>query len=194
MQILSRFQRRLDAEALRLQGQTQQQAAQQGEVDEESFVLPLRPDLARQLQSRTRNAARRTQHGLERSEASQRPTSRAYPDAGEASDAAILWDTEQNTVVVLGGKGRVHVFSPHGKHITSVTMTGSAVERRRQLGRWRLAEPEERGEFRIHIKRLIAAGQDQPADAPEDDLGEAAQGNLPAVGPGAPAQTKVDRT
>jgi len=194
MQILSRFQRRLDAEALRLQGQTQQQAAQQGEVDEESFVLPLLQDLARQLQSRTRNAARRTQHGLERSEASQRPTSRAYPDAGEASDAAILWDTEQNTVVVLGGKGRVHVFSPHGKHITSVTMTGSAVERRRQLGRWRLAEPEERGEFRIHIKRLIAAGQDQPADAPEDDLGEAAQGNLPAVGPGAPAQTKVDRT
>jgi hypothetical protein len=43
-------------------------------------------------------------------------------------------------------------------------MQGHAVERRRHMGRWRLAEPEERGEFRIHIKRLIAAGQDQPQD------------------------------
>jgi hypothetical protein len=82
MQILSRFQRHLDDEALRLQGQVQQ-----GEVDEEAFVLPLLNDLARQLQNRTRNAGRRTQHGLERSEEGQRPTSRAYPDAGEASDA-----------------------------------------------------------------------------------------------------------
>jgi DNA-directed RNA polymerase subunit L len=161
MQILSRCQRHLDTEALRLQGQSQQ-----GEVDEEAFVLPLLNELARQLQSRTRHAGRRTQHGLERSEEGQRPTSRAYPDAGEASDDAILWDLDQNTVVVLGGKGRVHVFSPRGKHITSVMMQGSAIERRRHMGRWRLAEPEERGEFRIQVKRLIAAGQ----DATEEDV------------------------
>lgn len=160
MQILSRFQRQLDAEALRLQGQSQQ-----GEVDEEAFVLPLLNDLARQLQNRTRNAGRRTQHGLERSETGQRPTSRAYPDAGEASDDAILWDLDQNTIVVLGGKGRVHVFSPQGKHVTSVMMQGSAIDRRRHMGRWRLAEPEERGEFRIHIKRLIATGQDKTEEA-----------------------------
>jgi hypothetical protein len=159
MQILSRFQRHLDDEALRLQGQVQQ-----GEVDEEAFVLPLLNDFARQLQNRTRNAGRRTQHGLERSETGQRPTSRAYPDAGEASDEQILWDLDQNTVVVLGGKGRVHVFTPAGKHVTSVTMQGTAIERRRHMGRWRLAEPEERGEFRIHIKRLVAAGQDTPQE------------------------------
>lgn len=162
MQILSRFQRQLDAEALRLQGQSQQ-----GEVDEEAFVLPLLNDLARQLQSRTRSAGRRTQHGLERSEEGQRPTSRAYPDAGEASDDSILWDLDQGTIVVLGGKGRVHVFTPHGKHVTSVMMQGSAIERRRHMGRWRLAEPEERGEFRIQVKRLVAAGQDQTQDGPE---------------------------
>ncbi|MBM4060754.1 MAG: hypothetical protein FJ265_06630 [Planctomycetes bacterium] len=161
MQILSRFQRRLDTEAMRLQGQSQQ-----GEVDEESFVLPLLNDLARQLQSRTRNAGRRTMHGLERSEEGQRPTSRAYPDAGEANDDAILWDLDQGTVVVLGGKGRVHVFTPQGRHVTSVTMQGAAIDRRRHQGRWRLAEPEERGEFRIQIKRLVAAGQDQPQEEP----------------------------
>jgi hypothetical protein len=158
-QILSRFQRRLDTEALRLQGQ-----AQQGEVDEESFVLPLLNDLARQLQGRARSAGRRTQHGLERSEAGQRPTSRAYPDAGEAPDASILWDLDQNTIVVLGPKGRVHVFTPAGKHVTSVVMQGAAIERRRHMGRWRLAEPEERGEFRIQVKRLVAAGEDAPRD------------------------------
>jgi hypothetical protein len=161
VQILSRFQRHLDLEAMRLQGQ---QAQANGEVDEEQFVLPLLQDLARQLQNRTRNAGRRTQHGLERAEEGQRPTSRAYPDAGEAHDDAILWDLDQNTIVVLGGKGRVHVFTPQGKHVTSVMMQGGAIDRRRQQGRWRLAEPEERGEFRIHIKRLIASGENTTQD------------------------------
>jgi hypothetical protein len=154
MQILSRFQRHLDVEALRLQGMLQN-----GEVDEEAFVLPMLQEFADRLQSRTRNTGRRTQHGLERAEEGQRPTSRAYPDAGEASDDAILWDLDQNTVVVLGGKGRVHVFTPQGRHVTSVMMQGHAIDRRRHMGRWRLAEPEERGEFRIHIKRLIASGE-----------------------------------
>ena len=179
VQILSRFQRRLDAEALRLQGQSQH-----SEVDEESFVLPLLNDLARQLQGRARSAGRRTQHGLERSEEGQRPTSRAYPDAGEANDASILWDLDQNTIVVLGAKGRVHVFTPSGKHVTSVTMHGAAIDRRRHMGRWRLAEPEERGEFRIQVKRLIAAGQDAPREDPAD-VGQPASGS-PAGAP--PAQ------
>ncbi len=153
LQILNRFQRHLDVEALRLQGQLQH-----GEVDEEAFVLPMLNEFAQRLQSRTRSAGRRTQHGLERSEEGQRPTSRAYPDAAEASDGAILWDLDQNTIVVLGGKGRVHVFTPQGKHVTSVMMQGHAIERRQHMGRWRLAEPEERGEFRIQIKRLVASG------------------------------------
>lgn len=159
MQILSRFQRQLDVEAMRLQGQQQG-----GEVDEEAFVLPLLQELARQLQSRTRSAGRRTQHGLERSEEGGRPTSRAYPDAAEASDDAILWDLDQSTVVVLGGKGRVHVFTAQGKHVTSVMMQGHAIERRRHTGRWRAAEPEERGEFRLQIKRLVASGEDKPTE------------------------------
>lgn len=162
-QILSRFQRKLDAEALRLQGQQQN-----GEVDEENFVRPLLEELARQLQSRSRHATRRTQHGLERSETGQRPTSRAYPDAGEASDADILWDIDQSTVVVLGPKNRVHIFSPDGKHVTSVVMPGDAVHRRCTMGRWRRAEPEERGEFRIQVRKLLAAGAAATDAAPPE--------------------------
>ncbi|MCR9243392.1 MAG: hypothetical protein NXI31_00065 [bacterium] len=177
MQILSRFQRRLDTEALRLEGRLKN-----GETDEEEFVLPLLNDLAKQLQHRTRNAGRRTQHGLERSEEGQRPTSRAYPDAGEAADDAILWDLDQGTIVVLGAKGRVHVFTPDAKHVTSVVMQRSAVDRRRQLGRWRAADPEERGEFRIQVRRQIRA----EAERAEVDAAAAASG--PAVD--APADSK----
>ncbi len=188
MQIVSRFQRRLDTEALRLEGQSNRlgrvaaessapaeggsaagsSAAEGsgaqgngGQIDEESFVRPLLEDFARQLEHRSRNTGRRTQHGLERSETGQRPTSRAYPDAGEASDDSILWDVDQATIIVVAPKGRVHVFTPDGKHVTSVTMQGDAIGRRRNMGRWRLAEPEERGEFRIHVRRLVAAGEDQ---------------------------------
>lgn len=166
MQILSRFQRHLDTEALRLEGQNRQAQGKtdadgkEVQVDEESFVRPLLEEFARQLEHRSRNAGRRTQHGLERSEAGQRPTSRAYPDAGEANDESILWDVDQATVVVVGPKGRVHVFTPDGKHVTSVVMQGDAIGRRRNMGRWRLAEPEERGEFRINVRRLVAAGED----------------------------------
>lgn len=177
MQILSRFQRRLDTEALRLEGQLKN-----GETDEEEFVLPLLNDLAKQLQNRTRNAGRRTQHGLERSDEGQRPTSRAYPDAGEASDNAILWDLDQGTIVVLGPKNRVHVFSPDAKHVTSVVMQRSAVDRRRQLGRWREADPEERGEFRIHVRRSLSA-VDEAADIAAD-AARSAGGTAPAAGDG----------
>ena len=70
----------------------------------------------------------------------------------------------KNTVCVIGPKGRVHVFTPEAKHVTSVNMQRSAIERRRQQGRWRMAEPEERGEFRIQVKRLVASGEDRTHD------------------------------
>src|SRR5262249_24291680 len=130
----------------------------------EAFVLPLLQDLAQKLVGRTRSTGRRTQHAVVRSEEGQRPTPRAYPDAGEAHDESILWDTEKSTIVVLGPKGRVHVLTPQAKHVTSVMMHGSAIDRRRHQGRWRAAEPEERGEFRIQLKRLVAAGEAKPVE------------------------------
>ncbi len=61
----------------------------------------------------------------------------------------------------------MHVFTPLARHVTSVMMQGSAVERRRQQGRWRLAEPEERGEFRIQLRQLVASGKAETADDPD---------------------------
>lgn len=159
LNILSRFQRHLDTESLRLQGKEKN-----GEVDDEAFVLPLLQDLAQKLSGHARSTARRTQHAVARSDEGQRPTPRAYPDASEAHDDAILWDTEKGTIVVVGPKGRVHVFTPQARHVTSVMMQGSAIERRRQQSRWRSAEPEERGEFRVCLRQLVASGQDKPSD------------------------------
>lgn len=159
---LSRFQRRLDEESLRLSGKQQN-----GGVDEEEFVLPLLQELARQLSGRHRRESRRTQHAVERSDEGQRPTTRAYPDAIEAADDRILFDVEKNTVVVLGPKGRVHVFTPQARHVTSVMMQGGAIHNRQQQGRWRPAEPEERGEFRIHLKKVAPGGEGPVALEPE---------------------------
>lgn len=184
LNILNRCQRHLDGESLRLAG-----LLQNGEVDEEEFVRPLLQELAQRLSGRARQAGRRTQHGLERADEGQRPTPRAFPDAGEAHDDAILVDNEKSTIVVLGPKGRVHVFTKDARHVTSVMMQGSAVQGRRQQGRWRQAEPEERGEFRIQLRRRIAAGEDQPVEeAPVTAAPPvAATPSLPAASaPGAP--------
>ncbi len=156
---LSRFQRLLDEESLRLAGKRTN-----GEVDEEAFVLPLLQDLAQKLAGRHRREARRTQHGLERSQEGQRPTARAYPDASEAGDEQILFDTEKSTIVVIGPKSRVHVFTPQARHVTSVVMQGSAIHGRRQQGRWREAEPDERGEFRIQLRQLMQSGEPPTAN------------------------------
>jgi hypothetical protein len=182
--VLSRFQKRLDAESLRLAGKQAH-----GPVQEEEFVLPLLQDLARQLSGMQRRKSRRTQHAAERTEEGQRPTARAFPDALEARDEDLLWDDVEGTIVVLGRGGRVHVFARDGKHVTSVMMNGSAIGRRRQQGRWRPAEPEERGEFRLRLKRALPApdtvapghGQEQQAVRP-----------APATAPGGPASGPPD--
>ena len=61
----------------------------------------------------------------------------------------------------------MHVFTPTGKHVTSVVMQGSAVNKRRQQNRWRPAEPQERGEFRIHLRRLRQSGEARTSEPGE---------------------------
>ena len=156
---LSRFQRRLDQEALRLAGKL----AQTEEVDEEEFVLPMLQDLAKQLAGQARRKSRRTKHAEERSEDRERPTDKAFGDARSASDDHLLWDDRENTAVVLGPRGRVHVFTPEAKHVTSLVMQGSAINKRRQQRQWRDAEPEERGEFRMAVRKMVGSAEAQAA-------------------------------
>ncbi len=166
-QILKRFQQTLDVESLRLAG-----LISNGEQpDEEEFVLPLLQDLARRLAGRARRAGKRTGHAKLRTEQGQRPTTKAWDDARDAVDERILRDDEQGTIVVVGAKNRVHVFSFDARHVTSFMMNGSNVQRRRGEGRWNPAEPEERGEFRLALKKRIERGEEPPTE-PEPPTAE----------------------
>jgi hypothetical protein len=165
--ILRRFQLHLEDEGLRLAG-LEAAAKEQGEPpNEEEFIRPLLQDLARQLESRARRRGRRTEHADQHAEKNQRPTTKAYEDADRAKDDALVWDEEKQTMVVLGPKQRVHVFSPDARHVTSVIMKRHSVEQRQRSHRWRKAEPEERGEFRMHLRNRIKDGTATVVAAPK---------------------------
>jgi hypothetical protein len=175
-QILSRFQRRLDQEALRLAGKL----ANGGELDEEEFVLPQLQELAKQLAGRARRQNRRTKHANQRSEEGQRPTAKAYDDAAAVADDHLLWDDRENTAIVLGPRGRVHVFTPAARHVTSLVMAGPSIQKRRQSAQWRLAEPGERGEFRMALRRVVRRAEEGPEPgSPGATLAAAAPDSAP---------------
>ena len=113
-------------------------------------------NLARQLEDRARHRSRRTGHADKRSQKSTRPTSKAYVDAQNVTDEDLLWDDKESTVVVVGAHNRVHVFTPEGRHVTSLPNIGrSGVQQRLKTHRWRRMEPAERGEFRMQLRAMV---------------------------------------
>lgn len=163
--ILKRFQQKLDHESLRYQGLQ----AHGKTVDDEEFVQPFLAELAKQLAGRARRASHRTEHAMERVEDGQRPTTKCWDDAQEASDERILRDDEQGTLVVVGPKNRVHVFATDARHVTSFVLSGSQVQRRLGEGRWHPSEPEDRGMFRIALRRRIGDGTATTAEETTPD-------------------------
>jgi len=92
--------------------------------------------LARRLEKGKRAQARRTKHAAERHDQGDRPTRMALADLAGAKDEDVLLDTQRRTFIVLGEKGRAHVFNRQGKLVTSIRYAPDAIERRRQNGRW----------------------------------------------------------
>lgn len=145
--ILRNFQHKLTQIAKEIDGKR----AAGEEIDVAEAVLsPLR-ELARRLSQDAKNRERKTGHARERSAQGQRPTQLAFPEALSARDHHIHIDNEEQTFVVVGKKGRIHVFSPDGRHVTTVVMPPASLRQRVKSGRWRLAEPAERGSFREAI-------------------------------------------
>lgn len=91
---------------------------------------------------------RRTRHAQERHEGGERPTSRALADAHRATDERFLHDVERQTIVVLGPRNRAHVFSPAGRHVTSLQLRPGEVERKTDRKRWRPMRRIDVAEFR----------------------------------------------
>ena len=98
----------------------------------DQLMRSLRGDLERLFRAQ----GRRTLHGQERHEGGERPTSHAYRDLLLSSGESTYRDTMRGTVVIVGSKGRVHVFSGEGKLVTSLSLGKQDVEKRLVEGRW----------------------------------------------------------
>jgi len=111
--------------------------------------------IRRAIERSGRQRERRTDHVRERRE-QMRPTPAAVRDLREAPSSAIYTDEENDTRVVLGPRGRAHVFSPTGRHVTSFTIEREERDRRVRQNRWRPATADEAESLR----RLLAGSYD----------------------------------
>ena len=102
----------------------------------EEVIDPLLSQARGDLERVFRPVKRRTQHAQKRHEGGRRPTSRAMADAAAAPDERILKDVERHTLVVLGPKNRAHVFTPDGRHVTSLQLRPGELDRKVGRGRW----------------------------------------------------------
>jgi hypothetical protein len=99
--------------------------------------------LARRLEKKHRADDRKTGHARERHKQGDRPTHMALADLARAGNDDVLVDRRQETLVVLGDKGRAHVFNPEGKLVTSIRYAPEAIERRKKKDVWRPASAAE---------------------------------------------------
>jgi hypothetical protein len=108
--------------------------------------------LERNLGATERRRVRRTGHAEERRK-QQRPVQSALREALKARPETTLVDEHEGTLVVLGKRNRVHVFSPEGRHVTSLSLEPDAVDRRIRRERWRPATQEEAEALQGRLRR-----------------------------------------
>ena len=107
--------------------------------------------LARRLERDRRARSRRTSHAEARHASGQRPTRKAIDDARQVAPDALLVDSRNGTLVVLGDRGRTHFFTTSGQLVSSVRYSREAIERKIQLERWRRASSEQLEAFRAQL-------------------------------------------
>lgn len=108
--------------------------------------------LARRLEKGWRGEERRTRHARVRHREGDRPTRMALADFARAAPEDLLFDTRRDTLVVVGDRGRAHVFNREGKLVTSIRYNPAVIEKRRQNGMWRPAAKEEVDGVRMRLE------------------------------------------
>ncbi len=119
--------------------------------------------LARRIEKGRRARERKTHHARERHAERERPTRMALADLARANREHILVDTRSAGLVVLGERGRAHVFNPDGKLVTSIRYSPPAIARRRSNGLWRPAEAAEIALLRARVEEASAAERENTA-------------------------------
>jgi len=99
-------------------------------------VPAIMTDLARSINQMNRQDQRRTRHAVNRRDDG-RPIQAAAEDVTRAKDESIYFDTFRKTVVVSGPKNRVHIFTPSGRHVTSLKVSSDELSRKITRNRWR---------------------------------------------------------
>lgn len=104
-----------------------------------------------------RPVQRRTKHAQSRHIGGERPTGHAMSDLRSATSESVYRDSRRGTWVVLGPKGRAHIFAPKGRHVTSLRLASGELERKTTRGRWEPVAPER---ARATLKQLRAASDE----------------------------------
>jgi hypothetical protein len=142
----------LARERLDLLGRAAAVAERRGRpLDLEAQAEPLLLHLRTELERVFRDAGHRTRHAVERHLDGGRPTDTALVDARRAPVERLRYDEQRKTVVVLGPRGRAHVFSPDGRHVTSLSLGPAEAERKGGQHRWRPLTGPEADDFRKAI-------------------------------------------
>lgn len=108
--------------------------------------------LARDIESGSRQAGRRTAHAEER-RGQQRPVHKAFEEARQASPDSIFYDERRKTVVACGKQNRAHVFNAEGRHVTTFALPADGAAFRVRTGRWRPLHSEEMARFKSRLAR-----------------------------------------
>lgn len=113
------------------------------------IAVRMRSDLARALKP----IRHRTDHAKNRHRDGDRPTASAINDARKAADTALFRDMRRETVVVIGPRGRAHVFNDGGQHVTSLSLSPGELDKKTSQGRWQPLAPFQVVVFREALGR-----------------------------------------
>lgn len=122
-------------------------------VDLEKIVMPILCDVQRDMERVFREHRWRTRHAEVRHRSGKRPTVTAVSEARSAPTNRLLHDLNRKTIVVLGRKGRAHVFSAEGRHVTSLQLGPGEVTRKTARGRWRALSETDARAFRRAVEQ-----------------------------------------
>jgi hypothetical protein len=150
----------------------------QSAVDLERRVQGVLRELAGRLEHADRARERRTRHGEERHRQGDRPTRQALADLARVPAEQIYFDLRRQTLVVVGDRGRTHVFNRDGRLVTSLRSGPDTVPRKLEQRIWRPAKSDEITRLRTLAasSELAGAGADEPAAA-TDAASEPTTGN-----------------
>lgn len=117
--------------------------------------------VARRLEQGERSRTRRTGHAQKRHHEGDRPTRMAQRDLARARPESVLFDTRRETLIVLGDRGRAHVWNGQGKLVTSIRYSTDSIERKKHQQIWRPASSEE-----VALLRKTVGAGEEPEDPP----------------------------